>query len=250
MLTDEQLQQFARDGYLVLRDVVRDDLLEAADHEIEGIIAADPPPDDAVGPHFYFLPPDRLPASDAALQRSGGLRIAEELVAPLRLDHGLDHIQIALNIPPYPHRPGGPHIDGHRPEQTEPHSFTMLAAVFLVDESKADSGNLWVWPGSHLLHERLFAERGVGALLPVSGHVTMLDTTIELPTPTPVLAGRGDLLLAHFLLGHNIGGTVTERVRRIIYYRLRCTGHAARWRETFLDAFAEYAPVREAAGRR
>jgi hypothetical protein len=64
-----------------------------------------------------------------------------------------------------------------------------------------------VWPGSHLLH----------------------------------------LLLAHFLLGHNIGGNVTDRVRRIVYCRLRCQGHEARWPETFLDAFAEYEPVREAA---
>jgi len=72
----------------------------------------------------------------------------------------------------------------------------------------------------------------------------MLDPRVELREPTPVFARRGDLLLAHFLLGHNIGGNVTDRVRRIIYYRLMCHGHQARWHETFLDAFAEYEPVR------
>ncbi len=71
-------------------------------------------------------------------------------MAPLPLEHGMGDIQIALNIPPYDHRPGGPHIDGHRPEQAAPLCFTMLAAVYLVDESEKDSGNLWVWPGSHL----------------------------------------------------------------------------------------------------
>ena len=57
------------------------------------------------------------------------------------------------------------------------------------------------------------------------------------------MARRGDLLLAHFLLGHNSGGNTTDRVRRIAYYRLSCTGHEDRWEDTFLDAFTEYAPV-------
>jgi ectoine hydroxylase-related dioxygenase (phytanoyl-CoA dioxygenase family) len=190
------------------------------------------------------MAPERLPASDAALLKSGALQMAEELVAPLALEHGMGDIQIALNLPPYNHRPGGPHIDGHRPEQAEPHSFTMLAAAYLVDESKKDSGNLWVWPGSHLVHQQLFTERGVGVLLPVSGHPTMLNPPVVYSEPTPVYAHRGDLLLAHFLLGHNIGGNLTSEVRRIIYYRLSCRGHGARWAETFLDVFAEYGPVR------
>lgn len=58
------------------------------------------------------------------------------------------------------------------------------------------------------------------------------------------MARRGDLLLAHYLLGHNTGGNTTDRVRRIAYYRLGCEDHADRWEDTFLDAFAEYGPVR------
>jgi Phytanoyl-CoA dioxygenase (PhyH) len=245
VLSDEQYLQFAEDGYLILPGAVREDLLAAADDEIDDVIASEPLPAGTVGPHFYFLPPGRLPAADAALRQSGGLQLAGELVAPHVLGHGLGHIQIALNIPPYPHRPGGPHIDGHRPGQPRPDSFTMLASVFLVDEAEADSGNLWVWPGSHLSHQRLFAERGAGALLPVSGQATMLEPPIELPAPRPVLAHRGDLLLAHFLLGHNIGGNITGSVRRVLYYRLRCDGHETRWAQTFLDAFTEYEPVRQ-----
>lgn len=244
MLTDDQLEQFGRDGYIVVRQAVPEDLLAAVDVEIDAAVASDPPPADTRGQHFYFLTPDRLPAADAALRESGAWRTAEELVAPHRLDHALDHIQIALNIPVFPHRPGGPHIDGHRPEQAEPRSFTLLAAVYLVDESEPDAGNLWVWPGSHLVHQRLFAERGVGALLPVSGQPTLLHPGVTFAEPTAVFARRGDLLLAHFLLGHNIGGNITDVVRRIVYYRLSADGHAARWSETFLDVFTEYEPVR------
>jgi hypothetical protein len=244
VLSDDQFRQFGRDGYIVLRGVIPEEFLAAADEEVRAVVAADPPTPDAVGHHFYFVTPEKLPAGDAALRHSGGLRLAEELVEPFALELGLGHIQIALNIPRRRHRPGGPHLDGHRPELTRPDTFSMLAAVYLVDESDMDSGNLWVWPGSHLAHQQLFAERGVGALLPVSGHPTMLDPPMAYAEPIPVRARRGDLLLAHFLLGHNIGGNETTSVRRILYYRLTCSGHEQRWSQTFLDVFAEYGPVR------
>ena len=243
MLSDEQLHAFARDGYVVVPGAVAERFLAAADAEIDATIAADPPAAGTTGHHFYFLPPARLPAADAALRRSGAIDLADQLVAPGHVDHALDHIQLALNIPPYPHRPGIPHIDGHRPDEPIS-SFTMLAAVFLTDESEPDRGNLWVWPGSHLGHEKLFTERGVDVLQAASGHAGLLDPPVFFGPGQPVLAARGDLLLAHYLLGHNIGGNTSDQVRRILYYRLARTGHGERWAETFTDAFVEYEPLR------
>jgi len=245
VLSGEQLRRFGEDGYLVVPGIVPEHLLAAVDQEVDALLAADPPPAGTVGKHFWFLPPGRLPATDAALRHSGALDVAGELVAPHAFDHALDHIQIALNYPPKAHRPGGPHLDGHRPEQDRPDSFTMLAAIYLVDEQEPEAGNLWVWPGSHLDHQRLFQERGARALLPVSGHSGFLEPPVPLREGAPVMGRRGDLLLAHFLLGHNTGGNTTDRVRRIAYYRLGCEGHASRWEDTFLDAFTEYAPVRQ-----
>lgn len=248
VLTDELVERFATDGYVVVPGVVSERWLASADTEIDDVIAGNPPPEGKAGPHFYFLPPDRLPAADAALHDSGALTAAEGLVAPHRLRHWLDHIQVALNIPPYSHRPGGPHPDGHRPEQTAPASFTLLAAIFLCDESAPDSGNLWVWPGSHLAHQQLFAERGPAVLLPVSGHTYSVENPPRLGEPRPVTARRGDMLLAHYLLGHNIGGNTSPVTRRILYYRLSVDGRQERWPDTFLDAFCEYRPVRAAPG--
>lgn len=246
MLTDEQRHQFAVDGYVVVPGVVDEQLLAAADREVDALAAREPAPDGTVGPHFYFKPPGELPAAEAALRESPALELAEELVAPNRLDLALDHIQVALNIPPYPHRPGAPHIDGHRPDE-DVASFTMLGAIFLSDESEPDRGNLWIWPGSHLHHRDLFRERGVDALKPVSGHAVMLDPPVWSGTGEPLLAKRGDLLLAHYLLGHNIGGNTSDQTRRILYYRLSADGHAARRAETFLDPFTEYPPLRDLA---
>ena len=238
------MRRFGTEGYLVVPGVVPEEILASVDREINALIAADPPPPGTVGKHFWFQRPDRLPAADAALRKSGALDIAQELVSPYVLDHGLNHIQIALNIPPHVHRPGGPHLDGHAPGQDPPFSFTMLAAIYVVDELEADTGNLWVWPGSHLDHQGLFRERGTRALLPVRGHSLSLDPPPRLAQPVPIMARRGDLLLAHFLLGHNTGGNTTDRVRRIVYYRLSCEGHTSRWAETFLNALTEYEPVR------
>lgn len=244
MLTEEQRRRFASAGYVVVPGVVDETRLHAADAEVAELVARSPAPPGTVGAHFHFLAPDRLPAADAALRDSGALDLATELVAPHHLHHAFDHIQVALNIPPYPHRPGAPHIDGHRPDE-EIASFTMLAAIFLTDESSPDRGNLWVWPGSHRGHQQLFRERGVDVLKGVSGHAIMLDPPVWWGAGEPVLARRGDLLLAHYLLGHNIGGNTSADTRMILYYRLAADGHAERWADTFLDPFTEYPSLRE-----
>lgn len=246
VLTDDQFRQFATDGYIVVPGVVREELLARADAEVDERIASEPPPATTVGPHFWFLPPARLPAADAALRSSGALALGDQLTAPLHLDLELDHIQVALTVPPYPHLPGAPHIDGHRPDE-QVWSFTMLAAIYLSDETSPGSGNLWVWPGSHRGHQDLFRERGVDALVAASGHAVFLKPPAQFGAGQPVLAQRGDLLLAHYLLGHNIGGNTTDRVRRILYYRLGAQGHRERWSDTFTDAFTEYEPLRRFA---
>jgi ectoine hydroxylase-related dioxygenase (phytanoyl-CoA dioxygenase family) len=249
-LSDDDLRQFARDGYLLLPGVVPETLLAEADREIDGLISEASPHegDGGAGTNLWFPPRDRLPRCDAALRESPALRIAEELVAPLALDHAFDHIQVATTVPPYDHVPGGPHIDGHGPGQDPPESFTMLAAILLTDQTTRQSGNLWVWPGSHLDHQRLFVEHGTRALQPTGGHSTLLQPPLELQPAVPVIGGRGDLLLAHFMLGHNKGGNTAAQVRRTIYYRLAAPGHASRWESTFLDPWTEYLPVREALG--
>jgi hypothetical protein len=47
----------------------------------------------------------------------------------------------------------------------------------------------------------------------------MLEPPVWFGPGEPLLARRGDLLLAHYLLGHNIGGNTSSATRRILYYR-------------------------------
>jgi hypothetical protein len=247
-LTGECLRRFASDGYLILRGVVPEPLLAAADPEIDELIAGTTPDegDCRPGQSTWFAARQRLPRCDDVLRSSAALAIAHELVSPNVLEHAFDHIQVAITVPPWSHIPGGPHIDGHGPGQDPPFSFTMLAGVLLTDQRETPSGNLWVWPGSHLDHQRLFRERGTKILQRTNGHATQLRPPLELRPPLPITGGRGDLVLAHFLLGHNKGGNTAEHVRRTIYYRLAVSGHAPRWEQTFLDAWTEYPPVQAA----
>jgi len=101
-------------------------------------------------------------------------------------------------------------------------------------------GNLWVWPGSHAVCAAHLRERGPQALFEL-GH-----PQLSFAPPEQIVAKAGDLLLAHYLLGHNMGGNLSATVRRVVYFRLHTEGHAARWEACVQDPLLEFAPVRAA----
>ena len=76
------------------------------------------------------------------------------------------------------------------------------------------------------------------------GHPGLVADPPDIGEPVPILANRGDLLLAHYLLGHNSGGNCTAVTRRAIYYRLSTTDHDSRWQAAMVDPFLEYPTIR------
>lgn len=246
VVTTEMLRKFRDRGYVVVPGLVPEDLLVDADREIDELAAGPTPPgegDGGPGVNTWFLPPATLPAADAALRDSPALQAARDLVAPNTVDLAFDHIQISTTKSPWRHIPGGPHIDGHATGEPTG-SFTLLAGILLTDQTRTQSGNLWVWPGSHLDHSRLFGERGVDALGASFGHSTWPEPLVDLVPPNPILGRRGDVVLAHYLLGHNKGGNVRPFDRRTLYYRLATPQHRRHWQETFLDPWTEYPRIR------
>src|SRR5262249_14561620 len=123
-----------------------------------------------------------------------------------------------------------------------PGTFTMLAGIFLTDQVREHAGNLWVWPGSH---------RATAAFLRAHGPDVLASCAPYPPVdlgPSRQVTGRaGDLLLAHYLLGHNMGGNVSDQVREVLYFRLRRTGHRERWHEAVQDPLLEFEAVRAAS---
>lgn len=245
VLSDEQLKEFGERGFLVVPGVVSPELVGQAVRRIDELIAAEPPAEGHVGHHFYFRSASDEPALMAPLTGLGtggahsAFAYAEALADPGLLETP-QQVQVALNIPPFPHRPGRPHIDAAISEPTpgfRPNSFTLLAGVFVTDQLSENSGNLWVWPGTHRTHAEYFRERGV--------EMYCAYPDIKLPEPEQVTARAGDLLLAHYLLGHNIGGNYeSDSTRRMLYYRVSGRGHGDAPERILTEPWYEYGPVR------
>jgi ectoine hydroxylase-related dioxygenase (phytanoyl-CoA dioxygenase family) len=239
-LTDVQLRSFAERGFTVVPNVVSNHLIEAAMQDIDGLVEREPPPPDRRGPHFYWRNGTAIskPLSSLLIE-SRALKVVEAMIEPLELALP-QQAQVSLNIPPYRHRPGGPHIDGLTPPEPSgrPATFTMLAGIFLTDQQSPDMGNLWVWPGSHHVCAAYLRQHGPDALLGIA------HPQFELSAPEQVLGSAGDLLIAHYLLGHNMGGNLSPAVRRVVNFRLQSQDHVRHWRDCVQDALLEFAPVR------
>ncbi len=238
MISSEERRRFRTDGYLIRRGLVPPHAVDEINAEIDRLEVRDPPPVGSVGIHSWFRAPHQLPVADRALRTTGLLDVAEQLTAPRRLAHAYGHIQVAITMPPWPHTPGGPHLDGYH-DPARPHPFTMLIGIALTPQRHPSAGNLWVWPGSHLTHAAMFRERGPLVLLETGGHPTELQMPVELGEPIPLLLGPGDVVLAHYLLGHNSGGNEDGRTRRSLYYRL-VAGADDEWRDRLTDPRHDY----------
>jgi hypothetical protein len=244
VLSQEQLKEFGERGFLVVPGVVAPETVERAHRRIDELITEEPPAEGHVGHHFYFPKASEEPAligplMDVGADGTNAFAHAEALADPGLLEAPCQ-VQVALNIPPFPHSPGRPHIDAGISEPTPgfvPNTFTVLAGVFVTDQLAEDSGNLWVWPGTHRMHAEYFQQRGV--------EMYCAYPDVELPEPEQVTARAGDLLLAHYLLGHNIGGNfASDTLRRMLYYRISGRGHAEQPSRILTEPWYEYGPVR------
>jgi hypothetical protein len=245
-LTSEQIRSFAEKGYLLIPGLVGPEDLDHADAEATRLTAEAPPPQGHTGHHFYWLTSAGSPVLFGLPNQEGGILPVAGQLTSADVAIAFDQVQLALNIPPHPHRPGRPHIDGYSPGQTTPGTFTLLACLLLTDQLTDNGGNLWVWPGTHLAHAAFFAERGPGAFEEAAGY-----PDIDWPEPVQIHGRRGDVLLAHYLLGHNIGGNYEGgRTRRALYWRLRAPGHTGRWADCLASTWLEFEPVRRALGNK
>ncbi|RZS43446.1 phytanoyl-CoA dioxygenase PhyH [Herbihabitans rhizosphaerae] len=235
MLDSDQIREFAERGYVVVPGAIAEDLVAAATRVIDELVDDAPPDPTTQGPHFYFPDSADVPALLGLLTESTAWAGVESLIGAGKVDVP-PQVQVALNIPPFSHRPGMHHIDGYPPDADgRPHTFTLLAGVLMSDQLTEDGGNLWVWPGTHRTHAEYFTEHGPDAFFSAAGY-----PPIELPEPEQITGRAGDLLLAHYLLGHNIGGNVSDHTRRAVYFRVKRTGHGPQWREFLTDPWLDY----------
>lgn len=153
--------------------------------------------------------------------------------------------QLAVTVPTYRHRPGGPHLDGITPPLPggTPGTFALLAGVWLTDQSQPDLGNLYVWAGTHLRAGAFLAEHGADLLTRPDELRPGPYPPVDLGEPRQATGPAGSILLAHYLLAHNIGGHFgppEAEWRRTFYYRVSAAGHRERWRTIVTDPLREF----------
>ncbi|HZX02981.1 hypothetical protein [Kribbella sp.] len=242
-LTAAQLTQFRDQGYVVVPGVLNDAQVAAGRRVVAAMLEREPP--EGVGVHFLWPKlDDGHPLLE--LYRAAGVgEVAGQLV---RGELGLvepDQVQVAITIPPWPHVPGGPHVDGITPclEDGTPGTFTVLAGLWLTPHEDVDRGNLYVWPGTHLGFGAYLAEHGADALPRLAERPEGPYPDIPLGDPIQVTGLAGSVLFAHYLLAHNIGGhfgAAGDVRRETLYYRLRTSDHRARWREVVTEPLVEF----------
>src|SRR5262245_6040005 len=113
-LSESELREFGAHGYVVVRDVIPPDILAAASSAIERLIDEQPPPEGHVGNHFYWLSSTDGGPLPALFYNTPLCNLAQSLVSPGEIEIAFNQLQVALNIPPFSHRPGGHHLDGYQ----------------------------------------------------------------------------------------------------------------------------------------
>ena len=171
-ITSAELAAFREQGFVVVPGALDDRQLACGRRTVAAMLTAQPPRAGHTGPYFLwprFAGPGNAGHDHGLLRlyRSAGIgELAARLLRPDLPPCEPEFGQLAATIPRWPHRPGGPHVDGICPPSPDgtPGTFSLLAGAWLTDHSEPDHGNLWVWPGTHLGFGAYLAEHGADAL--------------------------------------------------------------------------------------
>jgi hypothetical protein len=194
-----------------------------------------------------------------ALVTQGVLPILESFLGENNIDVVHISAQIALRFPQTIHEKIEWHTDGLR--QGRRHNFSLLLGVCLQDINTENSGNLLLWPGSHILihkhtinsfgaidYESLqnFVTNDVNTLfagvMTSDGTITKdyddykddikhnnEPTLPHLGKPLTVCAKKGDIVLLHPDLAHTGGPNYSSLIRYMVYFRLRKRSGTEGW---------------------
>ena len=142
----------------------------------------------------------------------------ERLVDPdqVSVDDGQIAIRQAHNTEvsyaPIPHIDGIPTAtNGMAGDELTP--FTLLVGIFLTDVTRAFAGNFTVWPGSHIVLEHYFNERG---------HRAKREGMPQVPLglPTQLLCSAGDTVVCHYNLAHAAAVNTSDSDRFAVFFRV------------------------------
>ncbi len=250
-LTRLQLQDFHRDGYLVIPGAVPGVMVDAARAAINHSLGYD------------GLPPEDLPKMRATtycgdlrsqpviadlMNRTPIFPLLESMMGPGQVEEA-GGAQIALRFSGHgkqDSRTFKGHLDGvgtginGTPKGEYRRGFTALATVLLSDLPGPFHGNFTVWPGSHHTAEAFFREATPDVLKQGSPEYA-------LPREPVQITGRaGDVCISHHMIWHTAAPNHGPNIRYAAIFRARHVDVNANGVETMTDIWREFPGVREA----
>jgi ectoine hydroxylase-related dioxygenase (phytanoyl-CoA dioxygenase family) len=220
LLTVPELKQLQIAGYIHLPKRLPDHLVSTALRAIERDLQSN---FDAARQAEYdnrSYCPDlcaKPPIMDLLL-RSPVIALLDQLLGVKHIVWGDGQIAIRkarnhpIAIPPDPHIDGfSTGLNGVPPDRV--YSHTVLAGVFLTPITTEFAGNFTVWPQSHFIYERYFRERGVRAITEPMPRPTLKE-------PLQLKCEPGDVVLAHYQLGHTAAVNTSGNDRIAVFFRV------------------------------
>ena|SRR5579883_56977 len=249
-LTYEQKKQIFEDGYTVIRGVVPqimvDSAIKAINHSL-GDMGIDPSQLTKFRAQSYCEEITHTAPIADLFNKTPALALAESAIGEGSLNP-VTGGQIALRFPSYADPPpvARPHLDGmYSPtngmKEGTIMNFTALVGVILSDLPAENAGNFTVWPGTHRIFEKYFQEHGPLALLEGMPKV-------EMPKPVGVTGRAGDIVIAHYMLGHGASANISPHIRYGIFFRLWHKDQSRDSLETMTDLWKYWPGIREAFG--
>jgi Phytanoyl-CoA dioxygenase (PhyH) len=214
MLTPDQQQAYAKDGYLLVSGLIPEEKAAAAERTIWRLLGVQP--DDPAS--WADLPRGHQTWEDPGLldcYTRDYLAAAAQLSGDDPDSFGPPRRAYAINVFP---REGvwewpRPHIDhaikehGHR---TFPRAFRIAAMTYLSDVAPHGGGTV-VWPGSHRRIEAL--ARRDPERYEMMWTLGQALREIDLGEPLELTPRRGDVLFYHYLCAHAGSSNITHRPR-------------------------------------
>ena len=213
-------EQFRHQGYAHFKGLTPEPLVSAAQKSIAYDLTNnyDPASQSEYDNRSYCPGLKRTPAIMNLFLKSPVLEILGETfgIEEIDWDGGQIAIRQAYNhsepVPPVAHLDGfSTGLNGL--EEGKIYNHTILVGVFLTPLRKPFAGNFTVWPASHYVYERYFRERGPGAMKEPM-------PTLELGEPVQLNCEVGDVVLAHYQLGHSAAVNTSDQDRIAVYFRV------------------------------
>ena len=222
MLNDQQVEAYHRDGFVLVEDAVRPDLLARMRRVIDDYIER--ARFITKGDEVYDLEDGHTPEQprvrrlhDAvnrdpvfwdAIRDRGVIGPIEQLIGP---DIRLYGSKINMKLGGF----GSP-VEWHQDWAFYPHTNDDLLAIgVMIDDVTLENGPLLVMPGSH--RGPLYDHHSDGYFI---GAVEDVDNQVDLSAAVPLTGRAGAMTVHHVRTLHGSAPNLSDKARRILFYEI------------------------------